>query len=53
MRSLISAAKPIVLHYQRTTSVTENACDVLTQEGQNLNPLGDIRSAHAVSSESS
>jgi hypothetical protein len=48
---LIPVAKYIISHSQQTTSVTDNACNVSTQEGQNLNPPGGIRCAHAVSLE--
>jgi len=48
---LISAARHPVLCCQWTTSMTKNISNALTQEGQILNPLGDVRRAHALALE--
>ena len=45
MHSLISMAKHSVLYCKPKISATEDISDTLTQEGQILNPPGDVRYA--------
>jgi hypothetical protein len=47
----LSADHTTSFHQQMTSATTENTSNMLTQEGQNLNPLGDVRYWYVLSLE--